>query len=56
MSAVSYKDLVEYIIKFLVDNPDSIDIKELEGYFSNYKHSHNISEHNWTYTLLNNNL
>jgi predicted RNA-binding protein YlqC (UPF0109 family) len=31
MSAVSYKDLVEYIIKFLVDNPDSIDIKELEG-------------------------
>ena len=31
MSEVSYKDLVEYVIKFLVDNPDSIDIRELEG-------------------------
>jgi len=28
---MNYKDLVEYMVKSLVDNPDQVEIKEIEG-------------------------
>ena len=28
---MNYKDLVEYIVKSLVDNPDQVEINEIEG-------------------------
>jgi len=28
---MQYKDLVMYMVKSLVDNPDDVDIKEIEG-------------------------
>jgi len=28
---MDYKDLVEYIVKSLVDNPDQVEINEIEG-------------------------
>ncbi|HON77756.1 MAG TPA: KH domain-containing protein [Spirochaetota bacterium] len=28
---MNYKDLVEYMVKSLVDNPDSVQIREIEG-------------------------
>jgi len=28
---MNYKELVEYMIKSLVDNPDMVEIKEIEG-------------------------
>jgi predicted RNA-binding protein YlqC (UPF0109 family) len=28
---MNYKDLVEYMVKSLVDNPDMVQIKEIEG-------------------------
>lgn len=28
---MDYKDLVEYMVKSLVDNPDQVEIREIEG-------------------------
>jgi uncharacterized protein len=28
---MNYKDLVEYMVKSLVDNPDNVEIREIEG-------------------------
>lgn len=28
---MNYKDLVEYMVKSLVDNPDAVEIREVEG-------------------------
>jgi hypothetical protein len=28
---MDYKDLVEYMVKSLVDNPDKVEIREIEG-------------------------
>ena len=28
---MNYKDLVEYMVKALVDNPDNVEIREVEG-------------------------
>jgi predicted RNA-binding protein YlqC (UPF0109 family) len=28
---MNYKDLVEYMVKALVDNPDQVEIREIEG-------------------------
>jgi len=28
---MDYKDLVEYMVKSLVDNPDEVEIREIEG-------------------------
>jgi predicted RNA-binding protein YlqC (UPF0109 family) len=28
---MNYKDLVEYMVKSLVDNPEQVDIREIEG-------------------------
>jgi predicted RNA-binding protein YlqC (UPF0109 family) len=28
---MNYKDLVEYMVKSLVDNPDQVEIREIEG-------------------------
>lgn len=28
---MNYKELVEYMVKSLVDNPDQVDLKEIEG-------------------------